>query len=300
MKKEFIMKFQRSLILCMAIVLASMFVLLHISDYGLFNNLFYCLGYNISVLVLWVLLAASRCITRKMDDKINSIFEVIIAVELFFIMYVQLRVCYDDGEYFVAFPIIASLLSIVWLVISNRIAIDKIFTIFIISFAALIAVSVAEYNFVVLSGDKENTKHFGSEENYKRFKKLYNKGNVDSYIIVQYTDSTLVLRNIRSDEESIKTFSSPVDYEDFILYNTMGKGVYLPVIGDDCEFNDSDCSVKFIVKEKAVEKEVRLKSNHIFYFSIWIGIMIVFGSFMILFSKEKAKESVINGKLVNE
>ena len=111
----------------------------------------------------------------------------------------------------------------------------------------------------------------------------------------------MVLRDLRSDEKSIKTFETPMDYEDFILYNTMGKNNFLQIVGDDCTFDDTNKSIDFSVKESGVNKEQRLKENHICYYSIWVGLMI---SLCLLFGvgigTEMNKSVVDNKKLVNE
>ena len=301
MKRDFILKFQRSLILGIGVVLAFVFVLMHISHYKIFDEFYHCLTYNVFILVLWMLFAASRCVTKQMDDKINSIYEIMIGAEIFFFIYAQLRVCYDDADYLIAYPIIAAGLSILWLYAGNKLLVDRLLITFIFSLVALVAVSIAEYNFVVLSGDTHKSHHFSSEENYKRFKKLYNKGAGQAYIIIEYTNDTLVLRDLRSDEKSIKTFETPMDYEDFILYNTMGKNNFLQIVGDDCTFDDTNKSIDFSVKESGVNKEQRLKENHICYYSIWVGLMI---SLCLLFGvgigTEMNKSVVDNKKLVNE
>lgn len=301
MKRDFILKFQRSLILGIGIVLAFVFLLMHISQYSIFNNFYMCLTYNVFILVLWMLFAASRCITKKMDDNLNSIFEIMIGAEIFFFIYAQLRVCYDDADYKIAFPIIAAGLSVLWLYAGNKLYVERLLVTFVFSLVALVAVSIAEYNFVYKSGDTNKSHHFSSEENYKRFKKLYNKGESQAYIIMDYTNDTLVLRDLRSDEKSIKTFETTMDYEDFILYNTMGKDVYLPEIGEGCSFDDAEKSIEFSVKEPEITKEQRLKENRICFYSIWVGLMI---GLCLLFGvgiKSEEDNSIIdNKKLVNE
>lgn len=301
MNKDFILKFQRSLIIGIGIVLAFVFWLMHISQYSIFNDFYLSLTYNVVILVLWMLFAASRCITKKMDDKINSIFEIMIGAEIFFFIYAQLRVCYDDAEYLISIPIIAAGLSILWLYAGNKLSVDRLLVTFMCSLLALVFVSGAEFHFVYISGDTHKTHHFSTEDNYKRFKKLYNKGTGKAFIIDKYTDDTLVLRDLRTDEKSYETFDSKSDYEDFILYNTMGKNNYLPEIGDKCTFDDKERCIHFEIEEAAITKEHRLKENHIFYYSIWVGIMIAFCLLFGLGIKSEEKNQLVdNKKLVNE
>lgn len=301
MSKDFILKFQRSLIIGIGVVLAFVFWLMHVSQYSIFNDFYLILTYNVVILVLWMLFAASRCVTKKMDDKINSIFEIMIAGEIFFFIYAQLRVCYDDADYLIAIPIIAAGLSVLWLYAGNKLSVNRLLVTFMFSLLALIVVSGAEYHFVYLSGDTHKTHHFSTDDNYKRFKKLYNKGSGKAYIIDKYTDDTLVLRDLRTDEKSYQTFDSKTDYDDFILYNTMGKDNYLPEIGDKCTFDDKERCIHFEIEEAAITKEHRLKENHIFYYSIWVGVMIALCLlFGIGIRTEVEKPILDNKKLVNE
>lgn len=241
------------------------------------------------IFAMWIIFNVCEKQQKEIEYS-NQKIQKIINIFLLFVLEFLNLICYYKGEIknFLLCIICIMILFGIWNTVGRKIINTRIIIgTFIIGIIGLMAIGFAEDLSTIKKSNEAKVYEFSSEEVYNQFKKLYNHDKYNSYIITEFTNDTLITRDLLADSTGVFSFESDEELNDFVKNKTMGKGVYVPMLGDECKFDDSNMSVKYktaITENERIEVQQDRHKIGMVIWHIWINICI---SFSVLYGWKK-------------
>ncbi|MCI9125993.1 MAG: hypothetical protein HFG28_02190 [Eubacterium sp.] len=153
----------------------------------------------------------------------------------------------------------------------------------------ILIIYIGQYTFSVKECGLAEKYEFDEAAFYKKYKNLHENKPFDSYVVVEYSDNAVFVRDLLGETMNFFTFETKKECEQFIKENTLGKEVYAPVLNYQCSFNDDEISITYkpTFKQSDVIVKMQEKNSYGFIFVlIWIVMVSLVGD-----AYEKIKNS---------
>ena len=153
----------------------------------------------------------------------------------------------------------------------------------------ILIIYIGQYTISVKECGMDEKYEFDEVAFYEKYKELHHNKPFDSYVIVEYSDNAVFVRDLLGDTMNFFAFDTKKECEQFIKENTLGKEVYAPILNYQCSFNDDEISITYkpTFKQSDVIFKMQERNGYSFVFVlVWIILVSLIGA-----TYEKIKNS---------
>lgn len=229
-------------------------------------------GNNVGNFIMAIVLLANLLVYASINNKseskkINIGKKINILIAILFVMSVvgnnEKPMLYNIRIYIVAVMVYLVCLK----VFVHYFKPNQIIYITMVCAIGIVVLSCIHY---VVSLDPETGERMYTFENrkvYEKYKSLHD--DPEAYVIWDYSEDSIYVRELLWETTHYFTFDNKEEYESFVDNQTLGKGVFVPVLGGGGEFNDKEFSIKYWEQHKNQTPEY-MKDNLIHFYVMFM------------------------------
>lgn len=153
----------------------------------------------------------------------------------------------------------------------------------------ILIIYIGQYTISVKECSLPEKYEFDEVAFYEKYKELHHNKPFDSYVIVEYSDNAVFVRDLLGDTMNFFAFDTKKECEQFIKENTLGKEVYAPILNYQCSFNDDEISITYKPTFKQSDVIFKMQEKNVYSFVfvlVWIILVSLIGA-----TYEKIKNS---------